>query len=369
MKRPIRLSRLVSFGLLLSFLTAIPPISAAGSTATAKPPIAKIKLNGKEPLPPGTSATLNYGGGGGGEQNANDSAKLFWYMIPPILFYPREYQPLVACGYGSETAPNAVLTTPSGQTRTLNVEDTSSEPRCFWYSVGWQYGMELGQYQIKLTHQNGTLTYRWQIQYSKARVSAYLNETQELLMGFKPGETLTLNFYDRQDENSFIAARQVKVGPDGAVILEITVSPSANIGIPVLSIAGYGLADFDNTRRWQEGDRLFLDRNKDPDRAVRDFWAVRCQNSPPSRVDIYNFRNMRVIGNQSRSSYAGPGSEETGKVQPGTIYRIGDIRCGPDGLTYVRLERSNSDDPRKSIVGWVVEGKGQDYFLETVRNN
>lgn len=290
-------------------------------------------------------------------------------MIPPIEFYPREYLPLVACGYSSETPPDAVLTLPSGETQTLEVQDTSSSPQCFWYSIDWQYGMELGKYQIALSHEDGTISYSWQVQYSKIPLSAYLNDTQQLLMGFQPGETLTLNFYDAQDEMSFIAERQVNVGPDGAVIVDVALSPSADIGIPVLSIAGHALARFDNTRRWQEGDRLFPDQNADLDNAVKDFWAVDCKKSPPSRIDIYNFRRIRVVGDEPRDVYAGPGSEKTGQVEPGTTYNIGDIRCGPDKLTYVRLERGNSDEPQDAIVGWAIEGKGQDYFLQTVRND
>jgi hypothetical protein len=77
---------------------------------------------------------------------------------------------------------------------------------------------------------------------------------------------------------------------------------------------------------------------------------------------------MRVVGNQSRKTYAAPGSEETGNVQPGTTYRVGDARCGTDGLTYVRLERGNNDS-KKAVVGWVIEGKDKDYFLEPYRDN
>ena len=125
-------------------------------------------------------------------------------------------------------APVATLTLPDGSNQTITATDSNASSHCYSYRIPWTYGMQLGLYTLQLDHPDGQLTHTWGIDYPFCRTSI-LNDNLQWLMGFAPGEQLTVVFFAsiNSDQPVFAATRSVQADDQGVLALDIKVARSA----------------------------------------------------------------------------------------------------------------------------------------------
>ena len=116
-------------------------INAQENTPTFDPPVVKIEISGKEPLPSGLVQVLDFGAAGGGQGDVTyyqDTSNPFWLDPHRVFLYPGYSTGalfegtfrVTACGYHSKATPNATLTTPealeadlaAGERRGMQIE-------------------------------------------------------------------------------------------------------------------------------------------------------------------------------------------------------------------------------------------------------
>ncbi len=227
--------------LLVILLVLAAPAAAQSGQRTASPPIVTVELSGIEPRPPDYPTELFYGGLGGGGGAPIIPNGVYWQGTPGA-FTGASDSYFSACGYTDMTqAPVATLTLPDGSTQTITATDSDASSHCYSYRIPWSYGMQLGLYTLQLDHPDGQLTHTWGIDYPFCRTSI-LNDNLQWLMGFAPGEQLTVVFFAsiNSDQPVFAATRSVQADDQGTLALDIKVARGAPFTREDLVIAVIG---------------------------------------------------------------------------------------------------------------------------------
>lgn len=236
-------------------------VDAQDTVRTAEPPIVEVELSGIEPLPTDVVSIMDFGGGAGGGEPPSENPPIPYWDNAPTIVYPQvpgnaisnEYSSIfVACGYVDGEYPEVEVTKPSGEISTVS---TVGYGDCWEYHQTWIYGMELGEYQIIAEDRRGTLIHSWEVEYPPFPLVGLISDTStsdssenarvqtRLLMGFEPGEKLTLRIYSPQirrgesieiypgpilgGEGSYVATRIVEADENGTIILNFHSTPSA----------------------------------------------------------------------------------------------------------------------------------------------
>lgn len=257
------------FILMFLILSVCVPTQALSQDAVRKatPPIVNIKITGVEPLPSGVSKVMGFGSpaGGAGEAGSDAMNNAPAWINAPLIVHPQvTVAKFAACGYPSSSYPEVMVTSPSGHSEQVSIEDGDG---CWAYYQTWSYGMELGEYKIVAKHAKGTLTHSWFVEYPPFTMVGLLSNPNSeeavqtrFLMGFEPEEQLTLRIYSPEipveltseadsnlpgawdsDRGGYVATRTINADENGAVIIQFTASPSTPFDVTKLgfTIDGY----------------------------------------------------------------------------------------------------------------------------------
>lgn len=251
--------RRLSFSLLilwlLSLVTLPAPVKSQEEVRIFNPPVTPIELGAREPLPPGVSAELEFGGWGGGGDNPVER-EWRWEKVPPILGHPVT-EKLTACGPYSVTVPDYELTLADGtkpnilpSVRVVPVGVRASlTGRCWQFEVEWKRGMVLGLYTLTLKPSTGRgIAHTWGVDYPfcamppwgqrfwspRGIIPSKGKERTENFVGYNANQNLVLDFYYTEDYSQtritraeYLATRTIKTDENGSAWLDIRLTRSA----------------------------------------------------------------------------------------------------------------------------------------------
>jgi hypothetical protein len=317
-----------------------------------------VQPRGKEPLPSGVAAQIEFGGGGGGGF-VEEGPPPHWVQWPTDLAYPGwgspSGYPFIACGYRASTAPRPTLILPSGRS-VQQIDAQRTEDTCWSYRVPWSFGMELGTYILMLDHEDGKLVFPWQIDYPTGeQVSVNLNVNEDLMMGFTPGERLTLRYYA---DEKYVATRIVQIGPDGDALIKVQVARSAPFTMEKVdyTVDGYefNLLPRSMTPRGY---------HKPNDPSGPPTLPTRCPGAPALRLSLFTKGRIISEGNALNSKPSRPSRDST-SLRLETIPNKGVFQVIDGPLCAQNVAWWKVDF--KGVVGWIGEGEGNEYWAEPV---
>jgi hypothetical protein len=357
MRRTARLVMVLAV-LVISLFSLSSTTHGQATVRTARPRTVNVSLSGKEPLPSGVAAQIEFGGGGGGG-STEENPRPHWVQWPTDFEYPGwggpSGYPFIACGYQTTIAPRPTLVLPSGRS-VQQVDILRSEDTCWRFRVPWSFGMELGTYVLFLEHENGKLVFPWQIDYPTGeRISVNLNDNEDLLMGFTPGERLTLRYYA---DEKYVATRVAQIGPDGDVLIKIQVARSAPFTIEKVdyTIAGYDLPRLPRSL----APRRYLKPGEEFELPTP---PASCPGAPALRLRLSTKARIISEGNALNSKPSRPSRDST-SLRLDTIPNKGVFQIIEGPLCAQNVAWWKVD--YKGIVGWIGEGEGNEYWAEPV---
>jgi hypothetical protein len=342
----------------LTLLNVSSKAQGQATVRTARPRTVNVSLSGKEPLPSGVAAQIEFGGGGGGGF-VDAEPRPHWIQWPTDLAYPGwggpSGYPFIACGYRSSGAPRPTLILPGGS-RVQQVDSQQPEQTCWSYRVPWSFGMELGTYVLILEHENGKLVFPWRIDYPTGmRASVAVSVDEDLFMGFTPGERLTVRYYA---DGKYVATRLIQIGPDGDALVKVQVARSApfkieEVDFTIDSYEFHALPRIMTPREYYKpGERRGL---PDP--------PTRCPGAPPLRLALSTKARIISEGNALNSKPSRPSRDATSlRLDTVPTNGIVDVIEGPICAQNVSWWKVDY----KGIVGWTGEGEGSEYWVEPV---
>jgi hypothetical protein len=248
---------------------------AFAKPTVANPPVIPVELGSVEPVPGNTAAQVSFSFEQG-QHFADVIISSPTWVYSHDISYPGATE-LIACGIDGEAS--ALLTNPNGQAQSVNLEQTfwGQNNNCWEYSVPWAAGTLLGQYILSITGDNGSTQRKWELAYPDYPTTLYTQVNQEIvLMGFAPNQTATVNFYGYNSadatssaETVFWASRQIKVDANGAAVLKLNLSRTAQFDSVKYLVAGYPYAHL-SWRRYD--DWRALNNYSTPDTMIQDYY-------------------------------------------------------------------------------------------------
>jgi hypothetical protein len=218
---------------------------------TFSPPITRIELSGKEPLPAGIDENVDFSGGaGGGGEDDSQSPK--WLYTPENPSSPSNSMNhgsgFIGCGYTNNVSPEGLITYPSGKQENVLLERAESIiGYCWSYQLPVRYGMQLGNYTMTFSHSMGNLTYSWSISLPNqthftdifdSSGNTPSDSRMYAFMGFKPGQTIKVTFYglDVDRLGTFFASREITMDSNGTAVIQYSTTRSTPYGLDDIDI-------------------------------------------------------------------------------------------------------------------------------------
>ncbi len=211
-------------------------VTAQNAVYFAKPESTSIEISGKEPKPD-IIPELFFAAGGGGTYNP--VRRYVEESISPYISVWRGSSYLSVCNLPSGENPQAMVTFPSGKKKLVVGHPPSKDellPCWSFDAVRWESGMEFGIYSFNVTYSQGSLSANWAVDYPYCRTVLTLDRSDTTVsfwfVGFNPGETANVYFFTGKNDgidptSQYITSRQVRIGSDGSLVVNVSVARSA----------------------------------------------------------------------------------------------------------------------------------------------